>query len=301
MTTTKALLLLNPGSRRGDDPGLVQAREQLQAGGLELVPAAPENAEQLASIIARYRDEVDLVIIAGGDGTLNAAAGSLHQYRLPLGILPMGTANDLARTLRIPENLERATRIILDGYHREVDLGLVNDHYFFNVAHIGLGTEITHELSASAKKHWGVFSYLKTFFTALRHSRNFWITLTVDGEPQHMRTIHVAVGNGCYYGGGNLVDEQARIDDGRLVLYSLKPLRIRQLLLIAPLLRLGKQRRAKEVYTAHGTDIRIRTTRPREVHADGEHLTWTPANFRVLPAAIHVLAPRPDGAGHHKS
>ncbi len=293
----KALLITNPHSRRADDPALQRGIELLRDGGMELVPTEmPASANALPALVDRYRDEVDLAVIAGGDGTLNALAGALHRHRLPLGILPLGTANDLARTLSIPEDPEEASRLILRGHQRQVDLGQVNGHYFFNVAHVGLGTYITHQLSASAKKHWGVLSYLHTFFTALQHYRSFRVTLTVDGESRHMRSIHVAVGNGRYYGGGNLVEENAGIDDGHLVLFSLKPLKVRQLLLIAPLLRLGKQRAAKEVYTAWGREISVRTARPMEVHADGEHLTWTPADFRVIPRAVGIFAP-PRGNG----
>lgn len=288
----KALLIINPNSRRADDPALERGLQLLREGGVKLVPVTPDSADALPALVEQYRDDVDLVVIAGGDGTLNAAADALQRHRLPLGILPLGTANDLARTLGIPEDPEQASELILRGHRRPVDMGQVNGHSFFNVAHIGLGTYITHQLSASAKKHWGVFSYLQTFFTALHHQRNFRVTLIVDGETRHMRTIHVAVGNGRYYGGGNLVEENARIDDGHLVLFSLKPLTVRQLLLVAPLLRLGKQRAVKEVYTAYGKEINVHTTQqPMEVHADGEHLSWTPAQFRVIPGAVQVFTP----------
>jgi diacylglycerol kinase family enzyme len=100
---------------------------------------------------AAHGREVDLIAVGGGDGTLNAAADCVMQMNRPLGILPMGTANDLARTLGIPADLDAAVQIIAAGRTRRIDLDLVNGHPFFNVASIGLQGYRTWHFAAWAR------------------------------------------------------------------------------------------------------------------------------------------------------
>jgi diacylglycerol kinase family enzyme len=102
---------------------------------------------ELPDLIRRYSDRVDLIVIGGGDGTLNAAADGLVDIQLPLGILPLGTANDLARTLGLPKTLSGACGVIAQGRRQAIDLGWVNGKHFFNVASLGLSVKITQQLS----------------------------------------------------------------------------------------------------------------------------------------------------------
>jgi diacylglycerol kinase (ATP) len=213
----------------------------------------------------------------------------LHHCGKPFAILPLGTANDLARSIGLPEQLTEVFRVIVANRRRRIDLGVVNGRYFFNVAHIGLGVRITYELTPEIKKRLGVFSYLRAFFRAVSRKKTFHVNLQVDEQSYRQRTIHLAIGNGRFYGGGNVVDERARIDSGELYLYSLKPQSVWELLTLAPLLRGGKQRLVKRTFTAIGRRIRVNTTRPREIHADGEPAGFTPALFEVLPDALEVF------------
>lgn len=286
---SKALLLVNPSSRRGRDENLQDGLAILEQAGVELIRRDPESREHLAELIAEYRNQVDFFIVGGGDGTISAAAEAIYKAGKPLAILPLGTANDLARSVGIPPNVENACRIIAGNRKRRIDLGMVNGQFFFNVAHIGLGVHITYELTPEIKKKWGVFSYLHAFFRALSRKQTFRLYLQVDDHNYRMRSIHVAVGNGRFYGGGNVVDERARIDSGELYLYSLKPQSAWELLTLAPLLRGGKQRLVKRTFTAIGKQIRITTTRPREIHADGEPAGYTPAVFEVVPGALELF------------
>jgi diacylglycerol kinase (ATP) len=289
-----ALLLVNPASRKGSDQDLREGVALLEEAGIRILQSPPKSAEHLVQLIRRYRDQVDFYILGGGDGTISAAAPALYECGKPFAVLPLGTANDLARSVGVPADLMDAWRVILSNCRRRIDLGLVNDHYFFNVAHIGLGVHITYELTPEVKKRWGVFSYLQAFFRALSRKRSFRIALQVDGNTYHQRSIHVAVGNGRFYGGGNIVDERAHIDSGEMCLFSLKPQSLWELLTLAPLLRSGKQHLVKRTFTATGKRIEIRTSRPEEIHADGEPAGFTPAVFKVLPGALEVYVACPD-------
>lgn len=292
----RALLVVNPNSRRGADEDLEEGVALLQSAGIEVIQQQPTSCEHMDQLIRHYRDQVDFYIVGGGDGTISAAAPALLDCAKPFAFLPLGTANDLARSLALPESVIDVCRVIVADRRRRIDLGVVNKRYFFNVAHIGLGVHITYELTPEIKKRLGVFSYLRAFFRALSSKQTFRVLLQVDGRRYRQRSIHLAVGNGRFYGGGNIVDERAQIDSGDLYLYSLKPQSVWELLTLAPLLRGGRQRLVERTFTAIGHRIEVKTTRPKEIHADGEPAGYTPAVFEVLHDALEVFAGTPESA-----
>lgn len=291
----KALLLINPSSRSGAEADLIHGLKTLNDAGIELIQVQSQSAEHACEEIKKYREQIDFVIFGGGDGTISSAAKCLYEINMAFAILPLGTANDLARSLDIPDDIDEAVQIIVENHRRMIDLGCVNEHVFFNVANIGLGVTITYELTPEVKKTWGVLSYLKALLCAVARTESFAVTLLIEGKKYRTRSIHLGVGNGRYYGGGNVIDERCTIDNGLLSLYSLKPQSLWELLTLAPLLRGGKQCRARRTFTARAKRIEIRTSRPMEVHADGEPVTYTPATFKVIPKALQVIAPfKPD-------
>ena len=133
----RALLVFNENSRQGGEASDA-AVAVLERGGIQLQRETCEGPNQLAAAIRKIAKSVNLVVLGGGDGTLNSAAHALMETDLPLGILPLGTANDLARTLRIPSDPAAAAEIIVAGHSRWIDLGEVNGKPFFNVASLGL-------------------------------------------------------------------------------------------------------------------------------------------------------------------
>ncbi|MGI8739712.1 MAG: lipid kinase [Gammaproteobacteria bacterium] len=286
----RALLVINRKSRQGQGPADA-AIDVLESGGIQLRREDCVAPDELAAMIRRLRDEVDLVVLGGGDGTLNAAAPALIETGLPLGILPLGTANDLARTLRIPPDLRAAAKVIVDGHVRRIDLGDVNGQPFFNVASMGLSVGMAHELTHDVKQRWGRLGYAVATGRALSRMRPFSAELRYDGETHKVRTLQISVGNGKYYGGGMAVKEGAVIDDGRLDLYSLEFGRLWKLALVYPAFRSGRHGMWKEVRAISCTDVEIRTRRPRSVNTDGEITTRTPARFKVLRKAVAVLTP----------
>jgi YegS/Rv2252/BmrU family lipid kinase len=286
----RALLLVNRNARKGHEQ-LEATIEQLETLGFELLEAPIDRPDHLPQTIRDHRDRVDLVIIGGGDGTLNAAIEGLVETQLPLGILPLGTANDLARTLGIPATLPEACQVIANGKPQKIDLGWVNDKYFFNVASLGLSVQITRDLTKTAKRKWGVLAYAATAFQALWKSRRFQAEIVCEGRSQKVKTVQIAVGNGRYYGGGMAVAEDAAIDDERLDLYSLEIDHWWQMALAMPALRRGKNRESRWIQTWQGKEFFVYVPRPRSINTDGEITTTTPAHFKVVPKALTVLVP----------
>jgi YegS/Rv2252/BmrU family lipid kinase len=286
----RALLIVNRKARSGlraiDD-----VMQVLEAGGVDIVEAEIAGRDQVCAEICEEARGIDLVVIGGGDGTLNAAAPALVETGLPLGILPLGTANDLARTLGLPPDPVAAASVIVAGLTRPVDLGEVNGIFYFNVASIGFSARLARRLTAEAKRRWGIVGYALAALQLLSESRPFLVEIDHDGRTERARTIQVSVGNGRYYGGGLAVEASARADDGRLDVYSLEVPHWGHLIRLAPALKRGTQRNSRYVRSFATTELSLRTPRRHEVNADGELVTSTPARFRVHPAAIQVFVP----------
>ncbi|WP_036485131.1 lipid kinase [Myxosarcina sp. GI1] len=286
----RALLSINSHARNGKN-SLKEAVAALENSNFELVVEPDLKPDELAKLIVRQQHQLDIVIIGGGDGTLNAVAASLVKTELPLGIIPLGTANDLARTLKIPESIAEAVKIIADGKLQYIDLGCVNDKYFFNVASLGLSVKITQNLSKGAKRRWGIFAYLFTAFKVIIKVRPFRAEVRYDDRSFKIKTLQIAIGNGRYYGGGMSIAEDAAIDDELLNLYSLEIKHWWQILPIIFKLRGGENQGLSGVRTYRGKKIEVYTRHPQTINTDGELTTATPATFRVIPKAIAVFVP----------
>jgi diacylglycerol kinase (ATP) len=286
----KALLLVNQHSRKGQNL-LSQATVKLQALGFDLIVESTDRADQISDTIRRHQNQVELVIVGGGDGTLNCAIEGLIDTKLPLGILPMGTANDLARTLEIPTDLSAACQVIASGKVRLIDLGWVNGQHFFNVASLGLSVQITQRLTKDVKQRWGVLAYAFTALQTIWESRPFRAEIKVNNQSFNVKTIQIAIGNGRYYGGGMTVAEDATIDDRRLDLYSLETKKWWEIIALLPAMRQGNHNSWPNVRALHAQEIEINTSKRRPINTDGEITTQTPAKFRVIPQALAVIAP----------
>jgi YegS/Rv2252/BmrU family lipid kinase len=286
----RALLLVNRHSRQGKER-LLAAIRCLETLGFHVIEESTENPAHLGDVIRQYQREIDLVIVGGGDGTLNAAVDAIVDTKLPLGILPLGTANDLARTLGIPNSLPEACQIIAAGQLRCIDLGWVNGKYFFNVASLGLSVKITQQLTKEVKRRWGIFAYAAAALQVIWKSRPFSAEIRTNGESFRVKTVQIAVGNGRYYGGGMAVFHDASIDDQRLDLYSLEINHWWQIIPLLPAMRQGRHIHWRSVRAIQGQEIEVYTRRPYPINTDGEITSYTPAVFRVMPRAISVLVP----------
>ncbi|MEC4818998.1 MAG: lipid kinase, partial [Scytonema sp. PMC 1069.18] len=284
----RALLLVNRQARQGEKrlPEVVRCLKDL---GFNLIQESVEYPQHMHEVILHHQQNVDIVIIGGGDGTLNAAVDALVETRLPLGILPLGTANDLARTLDIPNSVPEACKIIATGTVRHIDLGLVNGKYFFNVASLGLSVNITRRLNKQTKRRWGIFAYFITAVRVIWKARPFEAEIRINGKSTVIKTVQIAIGNGRYYGGGMAVVHDATIDDQRLDLYSLEIEHWWQMIPLLPAMRRGRHIHWQGVRSMCCQEIEVYTHKPYPINTDGEITTYTPAHFRVVPKALSVI------------
>jgi YegS/Rv2252/BmrU family lipid kinase len=253
-----------------------------------------DHPEQFPELIQHHCHQVDLVIVGGGDGSVNAAIEGLLATQLPVGVIPLGTANNLARTLAIPNVIADACQVIAEGYKQSIDLGWVNGEYFFNVAGIGLSANINQAVAKSLKRRWGVIAYAVTALKLVSQQRRWHAEIRCNGETIHVKTYQITICNGRHYGSGLTVSADAAIDDQRLDLCSLEIQHWWQVPFLVPALTRGEYATGQGIRTLQSQEIEIHTDRPQPIDTDGEITTHTPATFRVIPQAISIFVPRPE-------
>jgi diacylglycerol kinase (ATP) len=295
MQKSKARVICNPTSGGGAyDPDVI--RDELE--GLEVDWVQTEGREDAIGAAEEWRE--GLLIVAGGDGTVNDVVNGLGRAGFPegvtLGILPAGTGNDLAATLCIPEDPELAEDVIRQNRERKLDVARVRsegigERFFINVATGGLGAEISNVNDEELKKRWGKLSYLRA---SLEVARNFDVrelTLYLDGEGHQVRAVNIAVGNCRYTGGGWPATPKANPEDGLLDVVVIETFGAGELFDLAPAVLAESGYLDKEgVLFVRAKEIRVETQPPGlEFTADGEIIGNEPARFSVLPKALKVI------------
>ncbi len=286
----RALLVVNRHSG-GRAAELARAIATLEGEGLAILRYDTSSPGEMAQALRDGRERMDLVVIAGGDGTMNAAAEALVETGLPLGILPLGTGNDLARTLSLPRSLPEVARVIAAGRTRPIDLGTAGERPFFTAACVGLGSDVLRYQTTGRKRLWRGLSYLISAVQAYVRARPFRAKITCDGKAFEAQALHIAIGNSRYYGGGLIVAAGAAIDDGRLDLACFEAASFWRMLAVVPGLLTGRLESRGPVLVVRGRELEVWTERPMPINADGEIVGETPARFTVLPHALRVFAP----------
>lgn len=278
-TGARALPLVESALRRTSEEVLVHPAH----GGVELAGA-------LRSALA---EEPDLLVVGGGDGTIGCAAGLVAHTPTTLGVLPLGIANDFARTVEIPTTLTGAVDTLLDGKVVDVDLGRVDGRAYLNVASLGLSVAVARQLTPGLKRRLGRFAYPVATLAAYRGHRPFAARVELDdGSVLELEDLmQVAVGNGRHYGGGLTVSPGASIDDHLLDVDAVEKGRLRDHVSIARLLRTGHLVEHDRVHHLTTRRLRLVTDEPVEVNLDGEVAATTPATFEVDRNALHVVVP----------
>jgi diacylglycerol kinase (ATP) len=291
-------LIVNTRSRSGERT-FFEALDRLEELGVHLGATyairdpvrLPETVREVLHEGSGYR----LLVLGGGDGSVSSVVDFLAHHDVILGLLPLGTANDFARTLEIPSDIEKACETIAGGKVVDVDLGLAGDNYYVNVASVGLSVGVTQTLSPRLKRRIGAFAYPTAAIRAFLDHEPFSAKLTFpdgDHEPvEYERLLQVAVGNGRFYGGGMVVAPQSGIDDRSLDIYAIEMGRHRDLIGVVRYLKSGDFIQQEGVHHHRTERVRLETEPELPVNIDGEVVTRTPQDFSMAHNALKVLVP----------
>lgn len=306
MGRPKARVICNPTSGGGAyDPDVLRA----EFDGYDLDWVETKKPEDAGEAAGEWRE--GLLIVAGGDGTINDAVNGLGKAGFPkgvtLGILPAGTGNDLAATLCIPDDPDQAENVIRQGRVRTLDVARVRsdgigERFFINVATGGLGAEISDANEDTFKERWGKLSYLRASLEIARDFDVKELELYLDDELHRVRAVNVVVANCRFAGGGWLAAPRANPEDGLLDVVIIEKLGLTDLLQLAPASMARSDYVGKEgVFSARAKEIQVVTEPPGlEFTVDGEVVGDEPARFSVVPRALNVVVgpeyvPEPEG------
>lgn len=241
-----------------------------------------------------------LLVAAGGDGTVNEVVGGLGEAGFPeevvLAVLPLGTGNDLAETLRIPSQLKDAVRTLREGEVRTLDVVRIGvaegtESFFLNVATGGLGKEISEASDdEEIRRRWGRLSYLRASLEAIKDHEVRRVKLYLDGEDHDLRAVNVVVGNCRYAGAGWPAAPKANPEDGLLDVVVIEDVGVTGMLSLAPRSLAENDYTEREgVFVARASEVRIEAEPEIGFTADGEIIGKSPTRFTVLPKSLKVI------------
>ncbi|MUN36391.1 diacylglycerol/lipid kinase family protein [Actinomadura litoris] len=305
----RAVLVVNARSRRGRRL-YGAARRLLREAGLEFVRVLPvTDPSRLRELFAEVLDlEPDLVVVGGGDGTVAEAVGHLAHRDIALGVLPLGTTNNFARSLEMPLDLPGAVRTLAvagpdGGKVADVDVGWFEstgdrrgpedrEHIFANMISLGLSVEVARSVPHTLKRFLGRPAYALTAARLLPRHSAFTARITIDGETRELTTHQLNVANGAHHSGQRIARD-ASPDDRLLAVYRLgDERRLRLASATARHVLTGPWRSLEEdafLTTAH---VEIETDPPLRVDVDGEIRGRTPVTIRLRGNALRVIVPR---------
>ena len=290
------VLLVNPSSAGGKTLKLLPAVEQ------ELderrIPFRVERTRGLEDGVERALRAVDageVPVVISGDGLLGAVGGAMAGAETPLGIVPGGRGNDLARVLGIPDDPVAAVAVLAAGESRRIDVGEANGKRFLGIVSVGFDSE-ANRLANETHFVRGNLVYAYAAIRTLLGWKPARFTIGVGEERVRTSGYSVSVANSRAFGGGMFIAPDAELDDGEFDIVTVGEVGRLRFVGNLPKVFKGTHVNEDEVRVFRAAQLELTASKPFPVYADGEHLTDLPASLRVLPRALSVLVPPTSGA-----
>src|ERR1700761_1277985 len=284
------VLLVNPSSGGGRSlKALARVEALLDA---RRVPFRVVRTRSLEHGVAKTLEAVEAgetPVVISGDGMIGAIGGALATTPAPLGIVPGGRGNDLARVLGIPTEPEAAIEVVLAGHSRPIDVGEANGRPFLGIASVGFDSDANRR--ANESRLGGNLVYAWAALRTLITWKPARFTIAIGEQRTRVEGYSVVVANNSAYGGGMYVAPDAELDDGLFDVVTLAKLGKWRYLGNLPKVFKGTHVRLPQVNVTRAARLSVSASRPFAVYADGEHLTDLPADLRVIPSALRVLVP----------
>jgi YegS/Rv2252/BmrU family lipid kinase len=284
-------LLVNPSSAGGKALKLLPRVEAaLDARRVEFRVERTRSLEHGVDLALRAVELGEVPVVISGDGLIGAVGGALAGAETPLGLIPGGRGNDLARALGIPDEPEAAVEVILAGHSRRIDVGEANGKRFLGIVSVGFDSECN-RLANETHFIRGNLVYAYSMVRTLIGWRSARFTVVAGGERKRLEGYFVDVANNSVYGGGMYIAPEAKIDDGQFDVVAITQVgKLRFLCGLRDVLK-GAHIDKEEVTTFRASRLELDASRPFPVYADGDHLTDLPVSLRVLPRCLSILVP----------
>lgn len=284
-------LLVNPHSAGGKTLKLLPRVEAaLDAVRAEFRVQRTKGLEHGAEQALRAIEADEVPVVMSGDGLLGAVGGAMAGLETPLGVIPGGRGNDLARVLEIPDDPEGAVAVLLAGHSRRIDVGEANGKRFLGIVSVGFDSEANRRANET---HFlrGSLVYAYAAIRTLASWKPARFTIRVDEERIRLSGYSISVANNKAFGGGMYIAPDAELDDGAFDIVAVGDVGKLRFVANLPKVFKGTHIKEEQVKVFRAQHLELSASRPFPVYADGEHLTDLPAALRVLPRALSVLVP----------
>jgi YegS/Rv2252/BmrU family lipid kinase len=286
-------LLVNPHAAHGRT--LKRLPRVERALDLRRIPFRVERTRGLGDGVERAlaaADAGELPVVMSGDGLVGAVGGALAGGETPLGIVPAGRGNDLARVLGIPSDPDGAVAVLAAGHRRRIDVGEANGKRFLGVVSAGFDSE-ANRVANETKLLRGNLVYAYGGLRVLLGWKPVRYKLRIGEEQRRFDGYSISVANSGAFGGGMLIAPDALLDDGELDVVMVGEGCKLRFVSNLPKVFKGTHVEEDEVHVFRAPRLELSASRPLPVYADGEHITDLPVSLRVLPRALDVLVPPP--------
>jgi diacylglycerol kinase (ATP) len=234
-------------------------------------------------------DGIDVVVAAGGDGTIGAVASALLGTDVALGVLPLGSVMNIPRMLGLPRDVDAAAAALATGERRRIDVGEAGGRPFYEAASVGMNAAMFREAQQFEKGDW--LSILRTIWVALRY-RPARMHIDLDGAQRvRTRALMVVMALGPYIGAGMTVAPEARLDDGKFEVRVFRGFSKPELLRHLAGIAFGRYRYAPHVSTYRAERVRVTSHHPLPCRADSHDLGTTPLEISIRPRVLCVIVP----------
>jgi YegS/Rv2252/BmrU family lipid kinase len=286
-------LLVNPHSAHGQALKLLPRVERaLDARRVTFRVERTRSLEDGAERALHAAEAGEVPVVLSGDGLIGAVGGALAGSETPLGIVPGGRGNDLARVLGIPDDPEGSVAILAAGHTRRIDVGEANGKRFLGIASVGFDSEASRRANET-KWMRGNLVYAYAGVRTLIGWKTARFTIGLDEKRERLSGYSVSAANSKAFGGGMFIAPDAELDDGQFDVVSVGEVGKLRFLANLPKVFKGAHVEEGEVRVFRAPRLELSASRPFPVYADGEHLTELPVSLRVLPRALSVIVPSP--------
>ncbi|WP_255414979.1 diacylglycerol kinase [Cohnella sp. AR92] len=294
MEKIRARLIYNPTSGREEmRRRLSYVLQRLERGGIETSTHATEaEGDATRATIEAIERGYDMIIAAGGDGTLNEVVNGIsgQERRPPIGVLPMGTTNDFARANGIPKRWQDAVDLIVRRHTRPVDVGVANGKYFLYMAGGGFLTDLSYEVPSKMKTMIGQFAYYVKGFEKIVNFRPTSLRISAEGvgtfDGEYMLFF---VANSQSIAGFERLAPHAKIDDGLLDVILVKKCNLAEMIRIASLAVKGEHLNDSHIVHFQTSQLTVTADDRVQLNLDGEFGGTLPLELSVLPSHISVV------------
>jgi len=233
----------------------------------------------------------DIVVAAGGDGTIGEVLNGLVGTNVALGVIPMGTGNDFVRSIGIGVDIDKAIYNLLEGVPMAIDVGKTQGRYFVNVAGCGFDAVVAERVNRGFRNLHGTAAYLAAVVQCLLSYKATQIRLTLDNEVVESKAMLCSIANARYYGGGMRIAPDAMLTDGLFDIVLLEEVGKLEFLWTFPKVFKGTHTTHPAVRIRRSKTVRVESDHPLPVLVDGEILGTTPAEFEMLEGGLTLIGP----------